>query len=866
MRNRLAKALIGSSVISTLSALAFLAYLFSSPSELHHQLALGLSSTRLVMAFLLLLAAGVSAWFGYFMWRDSTKAARWIDGHLRPDGWSRTILFFVSAELFLVSLGIFQFGDWLLQVPPVIILRLQPGLGWVMAVSGLAALLVVFLPWLTGDSGPKEEAVGQLPADSGLANDARGRDFVLGCLIILLSISALTLVCAQVWVKVQDHLDPTVVALVLPSVARWIHPEQVERTRYIVSTLLFPILCFFTWMLFGRLQTRVPRSTWAIAAIAFTAAAIVSASWLYYSLKQVDFLYLRILYPDLGWGTAIAPFLLFLLLIYAGRMFSSRPWVRWVLRTVTIVTGALTTVMAFAASLLARADAYVNSIHFNAYFYSVVQVSLGKTLLVDLTSQYGLYPYFLQPVLRVVGLDVPQLTFTMGTLIAWFFFILLVLLVRLARSRLIAVCGILAIAASYILGTGSWHTAALDHGPDPYFQYMPHRVLFPVVMLLLVFIYQNAHGSWKGAVYALLFLACAAGILWNVDTGVIAFGAWVLFLYWETLARWRDLGTKRVAFAIARHTAIGLLSLLLMLGSLVAYTYVRSGRFLNPAEMGQYQALFYQSGFMMIPMPLIHPWNLVILTYMVGLCISAGFLYKRIHGEVSSGNAEEQSWHNMVFLISVLGVGLFTVYQGRSEDQNLLATFWSAFFLLALFADALAGHGFQLIAGPNPRRARIAGYAMLPLAMLILLVLFVHVVPFLNAVPSYIGHLENQVRAISMGEQGAGTAFVKKLQFMQQHFTKGEEVPVFSSKYDTLFYLATKTTNPVQAPGWNELLLRSDAQKYADYLREGKAKSFIVSDEFASQFPDLYGLIQNEYSEVARLDDLAFFERKPGAR
>ena len=44
--------------------------------------------------------------------------------------------------------------------------------------------------------------------------------------------------------------------------------------------------------------------------------------------------------------------------------------------------------------------------HADAVFYPISQVMAGKTLLVDLLSQYGLYPELLAPVCKVIGFSI----------------------------------------------------------------------------------------------------------------------------------------------------------------------------------------------------------------------------------------------------------------------------------------------------------------------------------------------------------------------------------------------------------------------------------------------------------------------------
>jgi hypothetical protein len=50
------------------------------------------------------------------------------------------------------------------------------------------------------------------------------------------------------------------------------------------------------------------------------------------------------------------------------------------------------------------------NVHFDAVIYTVSQVVMGKTLLADLPSQYGLFPEFIAPLFRLIELS--TLSFT----------------------------------------------------------------------------------------------------------------------------------------------------------------------------------------------------------------------------------------------------------------------------------------------------------------------------------------------------------------------------------------------------------------------------------------------------------------------
>jgi hypothetical protein len=424
----------------------------------------------------------------------------------------------------------------------------------------------------------------------------------------------------------------------------------------------------------------------------------------------------------------------------------------------------------------------------------------------------------------------------------------------LTNSRLIATCGFISIFWAW-LGFTYWSR-------DPYFAYFPHRVIFPATILLLVFLYQKSHGRRKRAFAILSFLACGFALLWNMDTGVIAFAAWIFYLYWEALSDWHSLGTRRTVITIGMRTieAIGTLGAALCF--LLLYTYARSGTLPDPSKVGFDQSLYYGAGYFMLPMPSLHPWNLVVLVYAVGLCLGANSLLKRLHPVKTSEDPQARLWVNMVFLVSILGVGLFTAYQGRSHDHNLLATFWTAFFLMSLFADRLLRHvsrrsktGLPILDG--------TGVAILTLPLLLLFLLFAATPAFLVTLPQSLASLQKQLQGSPGWIETRRREYADQIQFMREYFSPGEEVPIFSTTYDTVFYLETRTTNPVRAPGWNELSLESDVKRYESYLESDRPDKFLVSDEFAGAYPELYRSIAEGFVEVARSQDLALFTPKP---
>ena len=332
----------------------------------------------------------------------------------------------------------------------------------------------------------------------------------------------------------------------------------------------------------------------------------------------------------------------------------------------------------FLGSILDEKELYVGHPHFMVVFNPVVQVLQGKALLINAVSQYGLYPDFLRPVFALSGLSVLKFTALIGLLTALSFAALWLVLKKAIHHRAIAVIGFLALVGN------TW----LNRLPDPareslvdlYYQYFPIRFLFPALAVLLAWKYFQCPSRW---LYWFLTVLLATGILWNFDAGVPSFLAWVSALCYAALF---ESGLKNKVRTIACHGAAAGGALLAVLGAYAGQGFLRFGELPHFQEFWHYQMLFYVSGFYMLPMPFPATWVVVVLVYLSGLAYAAHALSEK----------KNTPRAHLVFLLSILGAGLFSYYQGRSHPQVLAVCWWPCFPLLAIFLDenlAILGHG-----------------------------------------------------------------------------------------------------------------------------------------------------------------------------
>lgn len=683
------------------------------------------------------------------------------------------------------------------------------------------------------------------------------RDFLIAFVIILISTIILVAIDLIISFLVKNQLDQDILdKVILPSSA--FAPEQIERTQYLASLLIFPILCFAGWLLSNKLKNGNERYRAILyPAVAFAVTAGIGL-WLYFTLEKTGFLYVT------GFTfLTLSFYLIFLGVVYIEWKYSPK-WLSVSLKSITIVIGLFLLLTIVFMCLNTEYDLYSYSYHFNAYFYSVVQVFGGKILLIDITNLYGFYPYFLQPIFKILGLDVIQLTAVTGVLLAGHFLILFFLITRVIRSRIIAICALLAIP-------GDWLWTKFAIGYDPYFQYCPHRVLFPGLLLFIAWFYQKSSGAAKYLLYYLAFVVSGIALLWNLDAGVVVFGTWVLFLYYETLGQWTTLRLRKTVLVIGKHTLIALTVVILSFGSLYIYTFVRSGFFPDMGKYTDYQMMFYGAGLAMIPMPLIHPWNLVALIYMVGICISFNSLVKNMHSSVSEEDQAQSGRVNMIFIISIMGAGLFSYYQGRSHDYNLFATLWSTFFLIAIYADSLLWHiSKDTDKTSSIKYNRATNIATGSLFLLLSVILVCYAGGIVELFPKFAGRIQTQIQALWQINTGTSipSDYIQNINFIKKYFSPGDEVLLIVGNQQTMYYMESETTNPV-ANGFVELFYKIDQQKIFDYLMDGTVVNqynrrvpvrIIMSDDYKSS--EYFQMVNENYNIIDRVNDLTLFEKR----
>ncbi len=334
------------------------------------------------------------------------------------------------------------------------------------------------------------------------------------------------------------------------------------------------------------------------------------------------------------------------------------------------------------------------------------------------------------------------------------------------------------------------------HVREPYFQYWPIRFFWPSMSILAFYFFSlNKSTARASLISALSGLAT----FWNMDSGifiVIAFGA---YLSTQSLL---SLSEKKSPYYWIKLTALHLTVASLVYLALLYCLVLKSGSNLNLDWLIRYQRTFYQMGFMAIPMPYrLNPWLSVLGIYLLGI-ISSLYSWKYHVNRLSS---------DMLFYVSVLGVGLFTYYEGRAHTNNLIQVFWPALVVSVLITS-------QILKGIESFRLskKYYYYAAIPFSFYIICsVVFVMHVKLLASFS-----LETVNEALKPVENQS-IVILNELEFIRRHTISNKNCIILST-YPSVYYLESGVASPIKGPGLMETLLLSDQKSLEDQLALNK--------------------------------------------
>ncbi len=431
--------------------------------------------------------------------------------------------------------------------------------------------------------------------------------------------------------------------------------------------------------------------------------------------------------------------------------------------------------------------------HVDAVIYALSQVIGGKTILADLPSQYGLFPEILAPLFKVFGLSILSFSIVCAVMQITSMTSVMYVLQRQVRDPAIKVVSSIAFVM-ITFETCLWAIGVEER----YFQYWPIRFFWPALSVLAFYHYSQLPTLRRAL---LVSIAGTIGALWNIDSGIMIEMAFAAFLLSKLAllygARRHEVRNYRLHLlsALSQHLAVGLLIVTLFF----FYLALKSSLPIHLAWLYEYQRIFYDLGFMMLPMPLFpHAWMVVLGVYLIGIIVAF------------SGLAQwpcSKSMDNILFLC-LLGFGLFIYYQGRSHVLNLITVAWPALIVASILADRVV----------RAVKAQILCRVNLVLPAAALAILMFCALPFILAIPRFYGDALSVLRNRNVVKD---RVVHDEINFIRSHSSRGQVCAILSLRQG-IYYAETGLVSPLLGPGYVETVLQSDLDNMINQIKVGK--------------------------------------------
>lgn len=304
-----------------------------------------------------------------------------------------------------------------------------------------------------------------------------------------------------------------------------------------------------------------------------------------------------------------------------------------------------------------------NALNFGVVLYPIVQVLLGKAVLIDFQAQYGLYAHLLEPVLRLTGDSIVSITSVFSVLLFLSLLMIGLSLARITDNKFLALAGLVSMVYVLFFSASLWPY-------ELYFQVYPLRMIFPAYAVWAVSSYVMQPSV---RAYIVHVAVLSLGILWNVDVGVVAFASFVAAAAFSLLLN-RNESIGGSASLVMRAIGMAALVCCLVLGSFFLYMRIRYAAWPDLSSIFVSHRYFLKQ---YSDLALNKAWVIVALIYSAGLAYSVRCLMRR------QGKAGDV----MVFCLTILGIGLFSYHANQPYDQVLPSVAYPAMLLLVVFSD-----------------------------------------------------------------------------------------------------------------------------------------------------------------------------------
>ena len=437
--------------------------------------------------------------------------------------------------------------------------------------------------------------------------------------------------------------------------------------------------------------------------------------------------------------------------------------------------------------------AFETKYNFNAVYYSMTQVNAGSPMLVHgFSNTYGLYPEFLNIIFHFIGLSVLKFTSVMAILIGLAFITNFYALRQFVSNNVILFLGVLTVIFFPFLD--------FKYGQnfDCNFALYPIRYIIPSTLIFLATLYFNKRSQ---IVYWTTFVVSAFLALWNPEIGLVGYISWILVnVFFDFYSPEGKINGKK----ILSHLGIGVGVIVLVFYSYKLLILAIYGASPDLGTLFSTIQVFGKVGFDMLPMSLVHPWNITALILILSFVYAISKWYKK---EITPKVA-------LIFMVSFLGLGFFAYFQGRSHNWQLAQSSSMCLILLTLMGDDL----WKIV-----KKTNILFLNALFVIFLFLISFSIFEIVFnVDRINQLVSQEDDKTK-----QQEEQTRIENNNDFIQKNSKEGEKIYVFTARqYQGLYFDGNKRVSAFN-PGLGELFLISDRARLEQEISDSAFSVFI---------------------------------------
>lgn len=601
-------------------------------------------------------------------------------------------------------------------------------------------------------------------------------------------LASMVLIACSVFFFVPSGADALniIVAQLLVSDTSSVSPESNERAAYVATIAGAVVILFFI-----RLRHVSRREgIWGQKTNAVILGLVIAG----YMVAHPHDDYRRDFIRPFSEQVGMSWFLMTCFIAFTGFVNMTRfptKRLRVSLLTIGLVTAALVSFSTMVGSASVKPDA---SGHFDAVFYSIVQITNGGTCLSDVSPQYGCYGEFLSPFLSLMGgASVSNTTILFALLQTLSLWAIMVFAYQtISRPVLLA-------AALVWLIVVTNRVFYLSISSDPYFQYWPVRLVFPAVSLLSASYWIS---SPTAARTALLGGFAGLALWWNTDAGVVVVIALCALVMFGRLDVWAILSTHRVSLA-----AVFAASAAFVWFSFYLYLVYKSSGDVNLSAYLEYQRVFAGMGFYMLPLPGFPD------AWMTFIAVPAVTLF-------TFSTTPSSPHFDRVSFLAVLSIGVFGYFVGRSHPVVFMLVSWPFAILVPCLIER------WICKTPEDQ----ATFRFLQGALACIMVWAGGLV-----IGSSTSRLSETFSDRILNAESR-SKYSDAANFISQN-SDGESVGILANQ-SSLIFSELGWRSATAGPGMNEVLLRADAERIIDQVlsEDGPKDLFIGEDMIGVSF------------------------------